>query len=151
MLRDYLEKNQIKTLDRKFRSKCFLFSFSFKISLESITSEQIHLLKTSLKEEIVRKQNEIHDLYQTKIDDIQQIDEQTKNLIEKCEDLENKRQHLVEQIDDYTKLEDHARHINSNYHQVHHLNQFINGLKQLINLQKQIHSKLQLKIFLLNP
>jgi len=120
------------------------------ISLESITSEQIHLLKTTLREEIVHKQNEIHDLYQTKTDDIQQIDEQTKNLIDKCEDLENKRQHLVEQIDDYTKLEDHARHINSNYHQVHHLNQFINGLKQLINLQKQIHSKIQFKTFLLN-
>ncbi len=67
-----------------------------------------------------------------------QIDSQTEKLIEQ---LELKRKELIERIEDYSKLENHARHVNSNYHQVHHLNQFINGIKQLIDLQNQIHGK----------
>jgi len=107
--------------------------------LESINSDQIDRLKNSLKQEIDDKQNEIHQLYINKTDDINQIDIQTKKLIEQCEQLEFKRKELIEQIDDYSKLENHARHVNSNYHQVHHLNRFINGIKQLIDLQNQIH------------
>ncbi|CAF4017364.1 unnamed protein product, partial [Rotaria sp. Silwood1] len=45
---------------------------------------------------------------------------------------------------DYSKLENHARHVNSNYHQVHRLNQFINGIKQLIQLHNHIHECRQL-------
>ncbi len=92
-----------------------------------------------MKQEIDDKQKEIHQLYEDKTKDINDIDIQTKTLIKQCEQLELKRKELIEQIDDYSKLEDHARHVNSNYHQVHRLNQFINGIKQLIDLQNQIH------------
>lgn len=109
--------------------------------LESINSNQIDLLKSNLKQEIENKQKEIHQLYEDKTKEINDIDTQTIKLIEQCEQLELKRKELIEQIDDYSKLEDHARHVNSNYHQVHRLNQFINGIKQLIELQNQIHSK----------
>ena len=111
------------------------------IYLESISSEQIDLLKTSLKQEINDNQNQIHELYLNKNEDITKIDSQTEKLIEQCEQLELKRKELIERIEDYSKLENHARHVNSNYHQVHHLNQFINGIKQLIDLQNQIHGK----------
>jgi len=92
-----------------------------------------------LKQEINDKQNKIHQLYINKTDDINKIDLQTEKLVKQCEELELKRRELIEQIDDYSKLENHARHVNSNYHQVHHLNQFITGIKQLIDLQNQIH------------
>jgi len=115
--------------------------------LESINSNQINLLKNNLKQEINDKQNEIHELYINKSDDINKIENETNKLIEQCKQLELKRKELIEQIDDYSKLEDHARHVNSNYHQVHHLNQFINGIKQLIDLQNQIHGKYKQHFF----
>lgn len=98
-------------------------------------------MKSSLKQEIDDKKSQIHQFYTTKIQDINKIDDQTEKLIEQCEQLEVKRKELIEQIEDYSKLENHARHVNSNYHQVHHLNQFIDGIKQLIQLQHQIHGK----------
>lgn len=95
-------------------------------------------MKTNLKEEIDNKQKEVHQLYEDKTKEINDIDTQTIKLIQQCEQLELKRKELIEQIDEHSKLEDHARHVNSNYHQVHRLNQFINGTKQLIELQNQI-------------
>ena len=95
-----------------------------------------------MKQEIDDKQKEIDQLYEDKTKEINDIDTQTKVLIQQCEQLEFKRAELIEQIDDYSKLEDHARHVNSNYHQVHRLNQFIDGIKQLIDLQNQIHGTL---------
>ena len=109
--------------------------------LEPITSDQINLLKSSLKQEIEDKQNQIHQFYTTKLQDITKIDEQTEKLIGQYEQLELKRKELIEKIDDYSKLENHARHVNSNYHQVQHLNHFIDGIKQLIDLQTQIKGK----------
>jgi len=109
------------------------------INLESINSDQIDILKNNLKQEINDKQNEIHQLYIIKTDDINKIDFRTEKLVEQCKQLESKRKELIEQIDNHSKLENHARHVNSNYHQVHHLNQFITGIKQLIDLQNQIH------------
>ncbi len=96
-----------------------------------------------MKQDINDKQNEIHQLYINKTDDINKIDFRTEKLIEQCEQLESKRKELIEQIDNHSKLENHARHVNSNYHQVHHLNQFITGIKQLIDLQNQIHGILK--------
>ncbi len=172
MLADVLEKNKIKTLNRKFSIWEELYILiagvifatpgyfcptellpinEFKKYLESITSDQIDSLTINLKQEINDKQNEIHQLYINKTDDINKIDFQTKKLIEQCEQLELKRKDLIEQIDDYSKLEDHARHVNSNYHQVHHLNQFINGIKHLIDLQNQIHGKYKKNIFEKKP
>lgn len=117
----------------------FLFFFIlFSSYSESIDSNQIDLLKTNLKEEIDNKQKEVHQLYEDKTKEINDIDTQTIKLIQQCEQLELKRKDLIDQIDDHSKLEDHARHVNSNYHQVHRLNQFINGTKQLIELQSQI-------------
>ena len=110
--------------------------------LESINANQIDQLKSNLTTEIENKQKEIHQLYEDKTKDINDIDTQTIKLIEQCEQLELKRKELIEQIDDYSKLEDHARHVNSNYHQVHRLNQFINGIKQFIELQNQIQSRI---------
>lgn len=117
----------------------FLFFFIlFSSYSESIDSNQIDQLKTNLKEEIDNKQKEVHQLYEDKTKEINDIDTQTIKLIQQCEQLELKRKDLIDQIDDHSKLEDHARHVNSNYHQVHRLNQFINGTKQLIELQSQI-------------
>ncbi|CAF3487316.1 unnamed protein product [Adineta steineri] len=126
MLADFLEKNDIKTYN------------------QSITSDQINTLKTSLKQEIDDKQNQIHQFYTNKIQDINKIDGQTKKLIGQCEELESERKELLGKIEEHSKLENHARHVNSNYHQFHHLNQFINGIKQLIQLQTQIQECRQL-------
>jgi len=49
---------------------------------ESTNSSQIDLLKKSLKQEIDDEQNEIHQLYINKTDDINKIHFQTKKLIE---------------------------------------------------------------------
>lgn len=140
MFADFLQKNQIKTLNRKLRifDEIFIDCKYIYLFIESINSDQIDLLKSNLKQEINDKQNEIHELYKNKTDDINAIEIRTEKLIEQCEQLEIKRKELIEQIDDYSKLENHARHVNSNYHQVHHLNEFINGIKQLIDLQNQI-------------
>ncbi|CAF4818788.1 unnamed protein product, partial [Rotaria sp. Silwood2] len=107
----------------------------------SINSDQIDLLKDNLQQEIDDNKNQIHQLYISKTQDINKINSQTSKLIEQCEQLEVKRKELIIQIEDYSKLESHARHVNSNYHQVHRLNRFINGIKQLIQLHDHIHGK----------
>ncbi|CAF1079626.1 unnamed protein product [Rotaria sordida] len=126
MLADFLEKNDIKTFN------------------QSINSDQIDLLKDNLKQEIDDKKNRIYQLYITKTQDINKINFQTSKLIEQCEQLEVKREELIKQIEDYSKLENHARHVNSNYYQVHRLNQFINGIKELVQLHNHIHECRQL-------
>ncbi|CAF2511882.1 unnamed protein product [Rotaria sp. Silwood2] len=126
MLADFLEKNDIKAFN------------------QSINSDQIDLLKDNLQQEIDDNKNQIHQLYISKTQDINKINSQTSKLIEQCEQLEVKRKELIIQIEDYSKLESHARHVNSNYHQVHRLNRFINGIKQLIQLHDHIHECRQL-------
>ena len=94
-----------------------------------------------MKQEINDKKDRIHQLYITKDEDINKIDFQTTKLIEQCEQLELKREELIEQIADCSKLESHAHHVNSNYHQIQHLDRFINGIKQLIQLYNHIYGK----------
>ena len=118
--------------------------------LEPISSDQIDLLKANLNEELNDKQDQIHRLYLSKKQDINRIDVQTKKLIDQCEQLEGKRKKLIEQIDEYSKLENQARHVNSNYHEIHHLNRFIHGIKQVIQLQNQIQGR-TICSSLLNP
>ncbi|CAF2030296.1 unnamed protein product [Rotaria magnacalcarata] len=126
MLAEFLEKNDIKTFN------------------QSINADQIDLLKSNLKQEIDDKKNLIHESYITKTKDINKINSQTAELIKQCEKLELKRNELIKHVEDYSKLESHARHVNSNYHQVHQLNQFIHGIKELIQLQNHIHDSRQL-------
>lgn len=95
-------------------------------------------MKRNLKEEINEKQTQLQHLYSTKKDELTKIDQQTRKLIDQCEQFETKRENLLEQVEEFSKLENQARHVNSNYHEIHRLNQFIDGLKQLIELENQI-------------
>lgn len=142
MLADFLDKNDIRILNGKSLPAAvrqpILYSSTIITLSEPIAPDQIDQLKTSLSQDIDDKQNQLHQFYHSKLQDITRIDEQTEKLISQCEQLESKRKELIERIDDYSKLENHARHVNSNYHQVHRLNQFIDGLKQLIRIQTLI-------------
>lgn len=108
-------------------------------------------MKKNLKEEIKEKQDQIHRLHGSKNQEITKIDQKTQKLIEQCELFESKRQALIEQTEEYSKLEQQARHVNSDYHQIHRLNQFIHGLKQLTQLQRHLQGTLSLSRIDLRP
>ena len=147
MLTDFLGANDTQTKNRTYISPVTRSLISGDC-LESIDATQIDRLKKNLKEEINERQDQIHRLYGSKQQEITKIDQQTRKLIDQCEQFELKRQALIEQTEEYSKLEHQARHVNSNYHQIHRLNQFIHGLKQLIQLQSQLQGTLSRLSFL---
>jgi archaellum component FlaC len=122
-------------MNDSFDLSCLLFDV---FRLESIDEHQISRLTNDLKNEINTKQDQIHRSYSTKQNDINRIDQKTKTFIDQYEQLQSKRELLREQIDEYSQLEHQARHVNSNYHQIHHLNLFIDGIKQLMQIYKYI-------------
>ena len=69
---------------------------------------------------------------------MEKIDQQTRKLIERCEHCESKRKDLNEKIENYSTLENQARHLNANYHEIHDLNRFAHELEQLIELEKKL-------------
>lgn len=141
MLAEFIDKYKINTFNRKFAQWFYFVSVFSRSFEESIDAEQIVQLQEHLRDEVNDKQEQIHRLYVDKKSEIDRIDNQTRRLIEHCERCETKRNDLAEQIENYSKLESQARLLNSNYHQIHSLNQFADGLQRLIDLDNQIEGR----------
>ncbi|CAF0745419.1 unnamed protein product [Didymodactylos carnosus] len=120
MLLNHLSKFHIQTLDAP------------------IDIEQIKLLNQSLENEINEKQSGIYDLYQEKSARIEVADDKSASLISRFEQLQDKRKELQLQIDECSRIESQAKNVNSNYHQIHRLDRFIDGIKRLIELENVI-------------